>query len=669
MADNIGEASVKITADITPLQQAVAKAKQSLKPLKKDTKLGDFTVNWGSGSGSIKEYNTYLTKANKEWEEYQAQQVITQKSTEELEQSTAVLAETMHKTSEAVATTTNHSSSLSSMYEAMKDKAVEIGDAAYGSFRRTTDSVRELHRVGRTALIALGVSIVMFGKRSIDEFSKYDKSFSDTMEGLKKSTSEIKAAFGSALAPLAQLAAGVLKFAAENRELTAGLITATAVIAGGAGITAAVVKLGAAFKVLGVFASSSLGIVGLVAGIATGIATALMVSNQDFSISLEEASEASKKHTEATKAMNSAYKDYQGSLSNVAEEIAEIRKQMKGAERDYRQSLKGILVSHEDTVKSLTEQIKEANKDYLRAVEERNVAFEVSQLKEERKHQEKVDELTAQLRFLQRYNNDYNRQKLEQVQFALAKESRLHLEQTLARKAELDLQNQIAKEKYEERLVEYQSELDKELDFLKKHRALLDGVRGEILDDEVESLTRQYEAQVASYNKQIENAGRKGAEAAERWSNAYTQYLSDTDAITKAGEKVGSDFAKAVDKGLIERTGEWIKKGGFAADAWEVMLGKERFNRWKTEGIKSGWATGGYTGSGNPNDIAGVVHKGEYVIPAHLVNQETGTPKKMGDNITINVTGVFATSAAERRKVADQIVAALQQTNQARLNI
>lgn len=669
MADNIGEASVKITADITPLQQAVAKAKQSLKPLKKDTKLGDFTVNWGSGSGSIKEYNTYLTKANKEWEEYQAQQVITQKSTEELEQSTAVLAETMHKTSEAVATTTNHSSFLSSMYEAMKDKAVEIGDAAYGSFRRTTDSVRELHRVGRTALIALGVSIVMFGKRSIDEFSKYDKSFSDTMEGLKKSTSEIKAAFGSALAPLAQLAAGVLKFAAENRELTAGLITATAVIAGGAGITAAVVKLGAAFEVLGVFASSSLGIVGLVAGIATGITTALMVSNQDFSISLEEASEASKKHTEATKAMNSAYKDYQGSLSNVAEEIAEIRKQMKGAERDYRQSLKGILVSHEDTVKSLTEQIKEANKDYLRAVEERNVAFEVSQLKEERKHQEKVDELTAQLRFLQRYNNDYNRQKLEQVQFALAKESRLHLEQTLARKAELDLQNQIAKEKYEERLVEYQSELDKELDFLKKHRALLDGVRGEILDDEVESLTRQYEAQVASYNKQIENAGRKGAEAAERWSNAYTQYLSDTDAITKAGEKVGSDFAKAVDKGLIERTGEWIKKGGFAADAWEVMLGKERFNRWKTEGIKSGWATGGYTGSGNPNDIAGVVHKGEYVIPAHLVNQETGTPKKMGDNITINVTGVFATSAAERRKVADQIVAALQQTNQARLNI
>lgn len=665
MADSIGEASVKITADITPLQQAVAKAKQSLEPLKKDTKLGDFTVNWGSGSGSIKEYNTYLTKANKEWEEYQAQQAITQKSTEELEQSTAILAETMHKTSEAVATTTNHSSSLSSMYEAMKDKAVEMGDAAYGSFRRTTDSVRELHRVGRTALIALGVSIVMFGKRSIDEFSKYDKSFSDTMEGLKKSTSEIKAAFGSALAPLAQLAAGVLKFAAENRELTAGLITATAVIAGGAGITAAVVKLGAAFKALGVFASSSLGIVGLV----VGIATALMVSNQDFSVSLEEASEASKKHTEATKAMNSAYKDYQGSLSNVAEEIAEIRKQMKEVERDYRQSLKGILVSHEDTVKSLTEQIKEANKDYLRAVEERNVAFEVSQLKEERKHQEKVDELTAQLRFLQRYNNDYNRQKLEQVQFALAKESRLHLEQTLARKAELDLQNQIAKEKYEERLVEYQSELDKELDFLKKHRVLLDGVRGEILDDEVESLTRQYEAQVASYNKQIENAGRKGAEAAERWSNAYTQYLSDTDAITKAGEKVGSDFAKAVDKGLIERTGEWIKKGGFAADAWEVMLGKERFNRWKTEGIKSGWATGGYTGPGNPNDIAGVVHKGEYVIPAHLVNQETGTPKKMGDNITINVTGVFATSAAERRKVADQIVAALQQTNQARLNI
>jgi tape measure domain-containing protein len=50
-----------------------------------------------------------------------------------------------------------------------------------------------------------------------------------------------------------------------------------------------------------------------------------------------------------------------------------------------------------------------------------------------------------------------------------------------------------------------------------------------------------------------------------------------------------------------------------------------------------GWyATGGYTGPGAANEIAGIVHKGEYVIPKKDVDQSTGKPKSMGS--TINVT-------------------------------
>lgn len=43
------------------------------------------------------------------------------------------------------------------------------------------------------------------------------------------------------------------------------------------------------------------------------------------------------------------------------------------------------------------------------------------------------------------------------------------------------------------------------------------------------------------------------------------------------------------------------------------------------KGIR-GYATGGYTGTGGKYEPAGIVHKGEYVVPKHQVNQRTGLP-------------------------------------------
>lgn len=40
----------------------------------------------------------------------------------------------------------------------------------------------------------------------------------------------------------------------------------------------------------------------------------------------------------------------------------------------------------------------------------------------------------------------------------------------------------------------------------------------------------------------------------------------------------------------------------------------------------AGYASGGYTGQGGKYQVAGVVHKGEYVIPKEMVNQSTGLP-------------------------------------------
>lgn len=51
----------------------------------------------------------------------------------------------------------------------------------------------------------------------------------------------------------------------------------------------------------------------------------------------------------------------------------------------------------------------------------------------------------------------------------------------------------------------------------------------------------------------------------------------------------------------------------------------------------SPYATGGYTGRGPEQQIAGIVHKGEYVVPKSQVDQKTGMPKSMGTTINGNI--------------------------------
>lgn len=51
-----------------------------------------------------------------------------------------------------------------------------------------------------------------------------------------------------------------------------------------------------------------------------------------------------------------------------------------------------------------------------------------------------------------------------------------------------------------------------------------------------------------------------------------------------------------------------------------------------------GYASGGFTGQGGDGEFAGIVHKGEYVVPKSQVNQSTGKPKMGGMTIINNNT-------------------------------
>ena len=76
----------------------------------------------------------------------------------------------------------------------------------------------------------------------------------------------------------------------------------------------------------------------------------------------------------------------------------------------------------------------------------------------------------------------------------------------------------------------------------------------------------------------------------------------------------------------------------------------------------AGWATGGFTGRGSATDVAGLVHKGEYVLPKPLVDQNRGMPKNMGGSSIINISinaGAYLGSQQEARKHAKIIYQAL----------
>jgi hypothetical protein len=81
-----------------------------------------------------------------------------------------------------------------------------------------------------------------------------------------------------------------------------------------------------------------------------------------------------------------------------------------------------------------------------------------------------------------------------------------------------------------------------------------------------------------------------------------------------------------------------------------------------------GFAEGGFTGSGGINDVAGVVHKGEYVLPQSAVDQSTGMPKIMmggggGGSTVINISvnaGAYMGNQNDARKYAMEVFKSLQ---------
>lgn len=179
----------------------------------------------------------------------------------------------------------------------------------------------------------------------------------------------------------------------------------------------------------------------------------------------------------------------------------------------------------------------------------------------------------------------------------------------------------------------------------------------------LESATRRYNDAVRQYGKDsfeardaalaLKDANRELERANDTAKKSFEALALNVDNVKSALQKLNGTKANVA---IVGDTTAWKQNG-------QTFFG-------------GGFATGGFTGQGGTNEPAGIVHRGEYVLPKRMVNQSTGLPdldrlvgsqgSSSNQSITINLSGTFATSKQEQRNVAELIATRLKEAQQSR---
>lgn len=516
--------------------------------------------------------------------------------------------------------------------------------------------------------------------------------FSQTYEGQQAALAAANEDVSVTIGKIAQaVSVGFIKpavdFIRKNKEMIAVVLVGASVFVGAVlpimAVSKAITILGVVAKVA---AAGPLGwlalAIGGIAGVGAGMAAVNILSGLN-----EELSNI----PDVSKKAGGGMDEVGAAAGRNAKKIADLKEKISKVWDDYYRDLKGISVRHQETIDDLTKQIADANADYNQKVKERSIEFGKQQRKEQESHDKKVKVLTAQINFLQKYNNEFNKKKLTQLQFQLAKETNLHKQQMAQLEADNQAQLDIEKERRDKRIAELQADLDKENAFMNRHRDEISRVRGLMLDDEIQSLQRRRDEQIKSYQKQAQDAYIGGANAGNQFQKGALEEMKKiTEKIKQIGGQSGADFwgsfgqaGRDISGGFrnIAEYGPFALFGGGWIWTWKGLKGRMsglgehgRSGGGGGGGGGGGFSVGGFTGRGGKYEVAGIVHRGEYVLPQEMVNQNTGTPKWDKINrtttnhqtINININGTFATSAIERRKVAEQIVQAINQAQKAK---
>lgn len=471
---------------------------------------------------------------------------------------------------------------------------------------------------------------------------------------------------------------GLTKFISENQELiisTGSSIAAMVTFAAGAyGAAKALGGLRAAMTL--VSRHPIVAVLTVLAGVLAGFVTSSLLS--DVAEGMEGVGNAS---GESAGGMEAA----SGAAGELTKKLKDLDDQIEKVNRDYRENLAQIVQDHERSIRDLTKQIESENQNYNAAINERIANFEKEQGAEESEHLKKTKALQTQIDFLRKYNNDSNKQKLSELQFSLAQENAQYNKQSAQRKAVFDATSEAERLSYEQRLSENQAKLNEETAILSKHSQDVASIRDVMLLDEIEMLKRSRDEQLKSLNQQKEDAVSSnrsaGAAAGSAFNDEFKKWMDNvkteaSNAGTDSGKSFTQKLGDAIRMSVDEPKKFWQPMLDSFKNVWGLITGEAKvvngqvvFRFSGGGGGGNGWAEGGYTGKGGVNDVAGVVHRGEYVLPQSMVNQSTGLPKPEAMSqfgapaggqsttyqITIPINGVIVNDPQARRKLAEEV--------------
>ena len=414
----------------------------------------------------------------------------------------------------------------------------------------------------------------------------------------------------------------------------------------------------------------------IIAGLVAGIASAAGMGQLT-----EEMDNSADSALDINKAMEDAQKSIMGSAGgadDLAKKMAKINEQVEKVRENYRYALAELVGEKNKNIATLTSTLSEEKKAYDNAYAERRASFDKNENEQLTTHAQKTRALQNQIDFLTKYNSTANQKQLSQLQFALARENAEYKKSTDLKKAEFDAQTESERQEYEKRRLANQSQLDADLALLATHRDEVNSVRGVMLRDQIQNLQYQRDEQLKSLKEQATNAQTQGGAAGAGFSKAFTDALKNMDVKT-AGTEKGNDFVTRFNDAMKLSTSDpkkfWAPMVKSFENVLGLMTGKLEVKNGQVvmkSGGGGGWADGGFTGQGGKYEPAGIVHRGEYVIPKEQVNQATGLPKAGaaggGQNITVNLSmnGVMTSSRADERAIASRMGQLLNETLRAK---
>jgi hypothetical protein len=347
----------------------------------------------------------------------------------------------------------------------------------------------------------------------------------------------------------------------------------------------------------------------------------------------------------------------------IARENENFADAMQQRTQQFQQSMTDMIIAHRDKADSLKNDIASENEAYTKQTEELQQQLNDKMANLDDAHAQKVADITDKI--TEEKNKglivdgvvyaEANQKKLDDLQKQLDQENAKYDKSVTDAKTKYAKDAANAKEAHDKKLTQLQESLAAETKVLQAHVAEVAAVGNKQKDDDITRLQQQYAQENAQAAKQHQQrltdlrsqGAQQGTALASAIQNAYNGY---TKAIAPQQQSLayqqGQAMSDAMWKGFQQRATEffnglpsWIDRQTGAISGGKAILDYAKnltiasipgFGQISTIAKAlhiPGFAEGGYTGAGGTNDVAGVVHRGEYVLPRSMVNQSTGMPK------------------------------------------